>query len=44
MSEYGVVIVSHVPEIAAGVARLIYEVAGDVSVSRAGGTVLGLAQ
>lgn len=38
MSEYGVVIVSHVPEIAAGVARLIKEVAADVSVTTAGGT------
>ncbi|KRM24504.1 dihydroxyacetone kinase phosphoryl donor subunit DhaM [Latilactobacillus graminis] len=38
MSDYGVVIVSHVPEIATGVAALINEVATDVSVTTAGGT------
>ncbi|TLQ04308.1 PTS-dependent dihydroxyacetone kinase phosphotransferase subunit DhaM [Pediococcus stilesii] len=35
--EYGVVIVSHVAEIAAGVKRLIEQVAKDVSVTTAGG-------
>ena len=35
---YGIVIVSHVPEIAAGVKRLLDQVAADVSITVAGGT------
>lgn len=38
MSELGVVVVSHVPEIAAGVVKLIKEVAKDVTITFAGGT------
>jgi len=34
----GIVIVSHVPEIAVGVQRLVQQVAADVSVTIAGGT------
>ncbi|CAM2779101.1 dihydroxyacetone kinase phosphoryl donor subunit DhaM [Dellaglioa algida] len=35
---YGIVIVSHVPEIAVGVKRLLDQVAADVSITIAGGT------
>lgn len=35
---YGIVVVSHVPEIAAGVKRLLDQVAADVSITIAGGT------
>lgn len=38
MKPIGIVLVSHVPEIVAGIARLINEVAPDVSVTLAGGT------
>lgn len=38
MSEFGVVVVSHVPEIAAGVVKLMKEVAKDVAITFAGGT------
>lgn len=38
MSEFGIVLVSHVPEIVTGIARLIAEVAKDVSITVAGGT------
>ena len=38
MSEVGIVLVSHVPEVVTGIARLINEVAKDVSVTLAGGT------
>ncbi|MBP1039759.1 PTS-dependent dihydroxyacetone kinase phosphotransferase subunit DhaM [Vagococcus sp. BWB3-3] len=38
MSELGVVIVSHVPDIAAGVVKLLKEVAKDVAITYAGGT------
>lgn len=38
MSELGVVVVSHVPEIAAGVVKLMKEVAKDVAITFAGGT------
>ncbi|MFT8870103.1 dihydroxyacetone kinase phosphoryl donor subunit DhaM [Liquorilactobacillus nagelii] len=34
----GILIVSHVPEIAAGVPKLLKQVAGDVSITAAGGT------
>ncbi|KRM89509.1 dihydroxyacetone kinase phosphoryl donor subunit DhaM [Liquorilactobacillus vini] len=36
--KYGILIVSHVPEIAAGVPRLIQQVAKDVAITSAGGT------
>ncbi|KRL40400.1 dihydroxyacetone kinase phosphoryl donor subunit DhaM [Liquorilactobacillus nagelii] len=35
---YGILIVSHVPEIAAGVPKLLKQVAKDVSITAAGGT------
>ena len=35
---YGIVIVSHVPEIAVGIKRLLDQVAADVSITIAGGT------
>ncbi|MFT8607656.1 dihydroxyacetone kinase phosphoryl donor subunit DhaM [Liquorilactobacillus ghanensis] len=35
---YGILIVSHVPEIAAGVPKLLQQVATDVSITAAGGT------
>ncbi|MFT8394217.1 MAG: dihydroxyacetone kinase phosphoryl donor subunit DhaM [Liquorilactobacillus ghanensis] len=35
---YGILIVSHVPEIAAGVPKLLQQVAADVSITAAGGT------
>lgn len=38
MSKLGVVVVSHVPQIAEGVVRLMREVAKDVSITFAGGT------
>ena len=38
MSEFVVVVVSHVPEIAAGVVKLMKEVAKDVAITFAGGT------
>ena len=38
MSEVGIVLVSHVPEVVTGINRLINEVAKDVSVTLAGGT------
>lgn len=38
MSQLGIVLVSHVPELIAGVTRLIREVAQDVSITLAGGT------
>ncbi|MBC2269941.1 PTS-dependent dihydroxyacetone kinase phosphotransferase subunit DhaM [Listeria welshimeri] len=38
MSQYGIVIVSHVPEIASGIKRLIEQVASNVCVTIAGGT------
>lgn len=38
MSKLGVVVVSHVPEIAAGVVKLMKEVAKDVAITYAGGT------
>ena len=34
----GIVVVSHVPEIAAGIQRLLGQVAQDVSITIAGGT------
>ncbi|MBF2677148.1 dihydroxyacetone kinase phosphoryl donor subunit DhaM [Listeria welshimeri] len=37
MSQYGIVIVSHVPEIASGIKRLIEQVASNVCVTIAGG-------
>lgn len=38
MTKLGVVVVSHVPEIAAGVVKLMREVAKDVAITFAGGT------
>ena len=38
MSKLGIVMVSHVPELVAGIARLLDEVAKDVSITFAGGT------
>lgn len=38
MSRYGIVIVSHVEELAFGISRLLYEIAPKVSVTVAGGT------
>lgn len=38
MSNLGVVVVSHVPEIAAGIVKLMREVAKDVAITYAGGT------
>lgn len=38
MSQLGVVLVSHVPELVTGISRLLNEVAKDVSITIAGGT------
>lgn len=38
MSKFGIVLVSHVPELVTGISRLIAEVAKDVSITVAGGT------
>lgn len=38
MSDYGVLLVSHVPQIAEGIARLLKEIAADVPITTAAGT------
>lgn len=38
MSKYGILLVSHVPEIVEGISKLIQQAATDVSITTAGGT------
>lgn len=38
MTQYGILLVSHVPEIVAGVKKLLQQVAQDVPITTAGGT------